>query len=640
MENIDKEYIIEIIKKYLENTSTNYAILIDGHWGSGKTFFLKNILKEKIENEVLTPISTHYRLIYISLYGISSIDELISKIDYETLALNIEKSIENEKIPEIVKKFTKSKEVKELVKVSRNILDLYMKSKFKTGIDTLVNGIDFSILDTIKAEEKVFCFDDLERINFEKLNITEVLGYINSFVEHESIKTIIVAHEDKIPNHTDKNEKSYKDIKEKLIGRTLSFKPHIESVIDSLIELFNDVDYKNFLNLHKNLIINLFKIGGNNNLRNLQFTLNNLQVIFNSYKGINFPNLHESTVSFTFYISLEYKNNNIDNNFLTKINREIYSFYLYDDEENKILLNKINSYYNYSSIDYKYINEIAIFILTGYLNSEKLKDELNSKFNPDNKNSIDSLLTDPRRLSNNKFNEKIIDALTLVKNGDKSIGIYKYFEIAKFLFNFNNQGLINKNIIEIKNLIIDGINTSISKDNLEYSGYFDNFELDLNVHGLNNQNELNEIKNKIQKTLVELKNKKEVSIKKQMESLLNEPENNLFKEVISKQEYYMRHNLFYYLSAKDMYKKITESSSDYIRNFEILIEIFYKEKDNIYIFPHLKKGLKNLKYLAEKLQAEYLSENKHIFPKTMETYNIEFLLRTINEIINEKINDT
>lgn len=38
------EEIVESFFKYLDNTIYNYAYMIDGSWGSGKTFFVKERL--------------------------------------------------------------------------------------------------------------------------------------------------------------------------------------------------------------------------------------------------------------------------------------------------------------------------------------------------------------------------------------------------------------------------------------------------------------------------------------------------------------------------------------------------------------------------------------------------------------------
>ena len=52
-----------VIDDYLKNKLINYAIVIKGEWGSGKTFFVKKNVVKRYDNAL-----------YISLYGISSID--------------------------------------------------------------------------------------------------------------------------------------------------------------------------------------------------------------------------------------------------------------------------------------------------------------------------------------------------------------------------------------------------------------------------------------------------------------------------------------------------------------------------------------------------------------------------------------
>ena len=58
--------IKDIIIDYLKNDKSNQAILIDGEWGSGKTFFIKENIISEIK-EKLTDVPVYY----VSLYGIS-----------------------------------------------------------------------------------------------------------------------------------------------------------------------------------------------------------------------------------------------------------------------------------------------------------------------------------------------------------------------------------------------------------------------------------------------------------------------------------------------------------------------------------------------------------------------------------------
>lgn len=50
---------------YLEDNTYSYAILIDGVWGCGKTFFIKKYINESV-------VAKNKKCIYISLYGLES----------------------------------------------------------------------------------------------------------------------------------------------------------------------------------------------------------------------------------------------------------------------------------------------------------------------------------------------------------------------------------------------------------------------------------------------------------------------------------------------------------------------------------------------------------------------------------------
>lgn len=56
--------ILHFIKNYIDNTIYNHAILIDGSWGSGKTYFIKHTLIPVLKKEYRDK-----KIMYISLYG-------------------------------------------------------------------------------------------------------------------------------------------------------------------------------------------------------------------------------------------------------------------------------------------------------------------------------------------------------------------------------------------------------------------------------------------------------------------------------------------------------------------------------------------------------------------------------------------
>lgn len=102
------EELVESILDYVRSDYTDYAIMINGEWGSGKTYFWNNKIKNKIEGLRLN--GRKYTTIYMSLYGISNLEDISKKIFIETTQLmdkNLRKYMEANNqthIPEYAKK--------------------------------------------------------------------------------------------------------------------------------------------------------------------------------------------------------------------------------------------------------------------------------------------------------------------------------------------------------------------------------------------------------------------------------------------------------------------------------------------------------------------------------------------------------
>ena len=64
--------LIESILDYVRSDYTDYAIMINGEWGSGKTYFWNNQVKKKIESLKLN--GKKFTTIYMSLESYGCLD--------------------------------------------------------------------------------------------------------------------------------------------------------------------------------------------------------------------------------------------------------------------------------------------------------------------------------------------------------------------------------------------------------------------------------------------------------------------------------------------------------------------------------------------------------------------------------------
>ncbi|MCA6438598.1 MAG: P-loop NTPase fold protein [Sediminibacterium sp.] len=293
----------EIVDLYL-HMDTNYALMITGDWGAGKTHYFKHTLKDKISN---TPVykdnSKKYRPILVSLFGLKSVEEIQAEI-----FLCLYPFLKNAKL-KLGATIGKA--------VIKGILHLKGLGEYSTFVDEVGNtGKAVDKKELIKFEELVICFDDLERIS-PNLKIEELIGFINSLVESENVKVLIIANQGKGALTDEK----FKEFQEKVIGNTIEF---ISTIGDSYESILKDKfsgfkQYREFLENNKDFVLEVFT-KKTSNLRTMIFALNYFHQIYSEVNNqlFNENNLKDkkeeillNLLKFTLSISIEYKESKI-----------------------------------------------------------------------------------------------------------------------------------------------------------------------------------------------------------------------------------------------------------------------------------------------------------------------------------------
>ncbi|MEG0872432.1 MAG: P-loop NTPase fold protein [Clostridia bacterium] len=148
------EDLVDSICDYVRKPYTDYAVMLNGEWGSGKTYFWNNKLRSRLE--AIKVNGKKYKTIYMSLYGINSLEEISKKIFIET----------NPMISKTLKKFVDTRQgnlIPEYVKTGLDMANLFGNMNFNS------DKLDFSKLFSI--DDKILCFDDLERANVDVIDI-------------------------------------------------------------------------------------------------------------------------------------------------------------------------------------------------------------------------------------------------------------------------------------------------------------------------------------------------------------------------------------------------------------------------------------------------------------------------------------
>ncbi len=322
--------IIDAVTNYVRDENAKYAILIDGAWGSGKTYLYENYLVDAI-NSIEAGRNERKHNVYISLYGISTIDLLAKQLITNYL---------------IYVKGKGNNLIKKGLKPLTGIIGVASSAfSFSIGpVSADLSKIIKKIGNSIDAKDMVICFDDLERCT---IPINEFFGFVNNLIEHCNCKVLILADEKnigKIYANTNIEEKYltvlsgdrkvveyiddgqntrtskkglgkssngeitveevkrlneilysenylYKDIKEKVIGKTMLYYPELKDVVEELISgnekskgAIQEGQYKEYLLKHMNGIVNAFMEIENRNLRIVKSWLLSFKRIFDVTK--------------------------------------------------------------------------------------------------------------------------------------------------------------------------------------------------------------------------------------------------------------------------------------------------------------------------------------------------------------------
>lgn len=143
--NVQK--IEEIISSYLEEKESQYAIMINGPWGSGKTYFFRKVLTSKISKIKVADTKDNFSSLYISLNGINSLSQLHKHV-FTSIFLGD-------------KDHKKVKGIKGLIS---HVTDIGKRLLTKhKGLDFIFES--FTVFDFIDLQRIVLCFDDLVYIS-------------------------------------------------------------------------------------------------------------------------------------------------------------------------------------------------------------------------------------------------------------------------------------------------------------------------------------------------------------------------------------------------------------------------------------------------------------------------------------------
>ncbi len=192
------DVVVENVCRQLNSGPDGRVIFLKGKWGVGKTYLWKHEIAKNLPKD---------KTLYISLFGIGSVEDLRSKVITSLLAGGESESLFGR------------------IRSWGSKVDFGTLLKDKLGVN-----LNIDLLELVQ-DSRWICFDDLERIS-EKASIREILGFINQLAEHKNFKCLIVFNDEEMhQSHRD----DFYSFKEKLGLRTFEIKSNVELRAASMI---------------------------------------------------------------------------------------------------------------------------------------------------------------------------------------------------------------------------------------------------------------------------------------------------------------------------------------------------------------------------------------------------------------------
>lgn len=246
-------HIEEFLKYYYSfEQEPGYAVLLKGKWGTGKTWFINQTLKSFAQQGG--------KYLYVSLYGVTTFEEIEDEFFKQLHPLLSSKSMA-----------LTAKIAKGLLKAT---LKIDLDGDEKSDGSVSAQAPDLNLPDYLtNTSGFVIVFDDLERAS---INLESLLGYINHYVEHQGYKVIILANEEEILAHQEKQDNfklAYRRIKEKLVGKTFEINPDLSGALVNFISEVKSDGAQSLYNRNINLISEIYENSQYQNLRHLKQAL-------------------------------------------------------------------------------------------------------------------------------------------------------------------------------------------------------------------------------------------------------------------------------------------------------------------------------------------------------------------------------
>lgn len=528
------------LQDLLKNNNEPKVVAIKGEWGSGKSTFWKDFIKDKHNNA------------YVSLYGLNSIAEIENSILLEISDLNA--------------------------------LDNFFEKKLKFLQDFKIYGVSAkAILSSLKPSsfsELIICLDDFERLS-EKITVNELFGFIADLKENKHCRVVLILNEDKI---SQKNKDDFNIQKEKVIDYDLFFKTTLDDIKDINVKV-NPL-YKEYLFA----FIKKFEIQNIRTINKIIYFIDDFifKIDIDSPDSKIMKNIFEKMIEISFvYYQFNFKDFELFQDYKTKQ----HGFYIWreflkeQDKETKLEIEETKKFLDENKelqIYKKYLENFKLEDLEKNIINLILKHEFNLNF------FIDYIENEKYNLENNNLRSQINDIINRYKY-DFNYSLEKY---DKDFFGFLSKH--KENILKL--VFFETIRIEIEKckeiSTNDYNSllidiqksYLKNYKY-INYHGnINSDTNYEQIKKENNKEVIEY-----------LESLIEYNENPTAKEIIEIFKKAINTQKVTPISEENTVNKLSENQiKEFILTNQEFVKILFDNFNRHGTFREFKETLSNV----------------------------------------------
>lgn len=576
------ENIINYIKNNYINSKMEpqFAILVKGDWGCGKTFLVKKILKETYGEKY------EDKIIWLSVYGLSSIQQLRQKL-FEKIH-----PILTSKVAKIA-----FKTVKAGLKASTTF-DFNNDKKDDFSFDLAIPDFEIDKNGKKTSIKKLLIVDDIERC---AIPMSELLGFFSEEILEKKLRAIFISDDKKIKKlQNSENEKEdilndYKSTKEKIIGMEFEVTPNTAEAVKVFIEKIGLKKYESILS---EKTINVLKNLKYENLRSIRQAFVHISQILSilGYETLN-ENYLKTIIEYFLVLFIQSANGELitSNDFLDAI--EAYSKEHKTLKEYKKIHQKDNDImYHWTRIPLQ--NLYFNIIQKGDFSPQQILEDYKDWTTPDDKKTpYQKLMQEWFYFSDTDFS-KYYKSVQKEFDKNKIVNIPQIFGWADLKFELSHKEIILETADDIKKSFVEYISRNKTKlnpcDFFEFSNHIVRCEEEIAA--------LNEIKSL-------LKEENDILLQEQMKnnfvrlySNISENITELVRFIAYNEGYSFDIPILSHIDINKFYQKLKVSAYDYQVAIYQSFEDRYGKKNNEKLREQYCPDIEKVRILAKLYQ--------------------------------------